>query len=63
MNRSTRQLTIHDRRRLALDSFCDERTIARWLAGLPVRESSALRLEAALKRLGINLTVRPRIAA
>jgi hypothetical protein len=47
-------LTPGDRARLRADTMCDERTIKRWWLGQSVRASSAERLEAAAKRLGIR---------
>jgi hypothetical protein len=55
--REDRELTPHERAQLRSISFCDERTIVRWWAGEPIRQSSLGRLEQAAKQLGIR---RPR---
>lgn len=40
-------------RRLAVEAELDERTIRRFLAGLPIRPRGADRIRAAQKRLGL----------
>jgi hypothetical protein len=51
---STRtSLTPHDRRRLAVAAPCDDDTVIRAYAALPVRQLSRLRLERAAAELGL----------
>jgi len=47
-------LTPQQRARLRADSLCDERTIKRWWSGLPVRASSAERLQSSSTKLGLR---------
>ncbi len=55
-----RDLNPHDRRRVAVAAFADDRTVARYLRGEPVRPSLAARIRDALRRLGLDGTHPPR---
>jgi hypothetical protein len=47
----TRRLTAHAVRQIAVEAVCSERTVRRLYEGLPVRETSALRILRAIETL------------
>jgi hypothetical protein len=51
---ASEKLNPADRVRLQADSLCDIRTVKRWWTGKPVRNSTAERLEASAKKLGLR---------
>lgn len=53
-------IDAHVRRLVAVESGRHERTIERFLAGEPVRPSSAAQIRAALERMGLGEAVRDR---
>lgn len=44
--------TAHLRRAIAVEAVCEERAVARIYAGLAVRETTAIRVLAAIEKLG-----------
>jgi hypothetical protein len=46
-------MTMHEARRIAVAAMVDPRTVIAFSAGRPVRELTALRIRAALRRLRI----------
>ena len=53
---TTRQCALNadERQRLMDEALVDERTLARILAGLPVRPATVARIERALERTGLK---------
>lgn len=49
------QLTPHDVRRIAVAALMTPRTVKRWIDGSPVRELTRVRIERAVRELGIDL--------
>jgi len=47
------ELSERDKRLLGAETYNDRRTIDRYLAGQPVKPSTRLRIEEALKKLGL----------
>lgn len=47
-----RTLIAHDIRRIAVEAQCDPRTVERFLAGEDNKDVTALRVRAAMQRLG-----------
>ena len=52
----------HELRRLAVESMTDPRTCRAYLEGRPVRELSAERIQAAIRRLRIKVRRRGRVS-
>jgi hypothetical protein len=46
-------MTMHMARKVAVAAMCDPRTVLAFSAGRPVRELTALRIRAALRRLRV----------
>lgn len=44
--------SAHVRRAIAVEAVCEERSVERIYAGLPVRETTAVRVLAAIEKLG-----------
>lgn len=48
---ATKKLTPQQRRELAAEAECDDRTVKRWLEGLPMRPTTKTRLDRAWSQL------------
>jgi hypothetical protein len=51
---SMHTLNSHERRQVAVEAVCDERTVRCWELGKQLRPTSRLRIERALERLGLT---------
>lgn len=58
METKRNELSQVDRRRVALEALCDERSVDKYLAGGVMREMLRERIEAALRKLGFGGAVR-----
>ena len=47
--------------RIACAAVCDRRTVRRYLNGSPVTDSTAARIERALRDLGVEVEPQPRL--
>jgi hypothetical protein len=50
-----RQLSAHDRRRVAVEVPCSDRTVTRYLDGVDVGDMMRTRIEKALRKLGMDV--------
>ncbi len=49
-----RSLTPHEARRIAAEAIVHDSTVQRYFAGRPIRSTCRARIDAALKRLGLQ---------
>lgn len=63
MEKTNGQLSGRDRSRVAVQAFASERTVKRYLDGEKVSESTRLRIEGALRKLGLAGAVRAEVAS
>lgn len=57
------QLSGHDMRRVAVEAVCHDRSVKRYLEGKQTGDMTRLRIEAALRKLGFNGSVRQAVAS
>jgi hypothetical protein len=63
MTTSQRQLDAHERRRVAVEALCDDRSVKNYLDGKPLRAMVRTRIETALRKLGFEGAVRVEAAS